>query len=113
MFGEEKKETDLIKPPSVHELNEGVFLGMCATGTSSRDSLLSWIRFLQKTNPKLSEDIPVLFTLKSPTVEITKTNQSSDFIDDKTTERKLDSDDPKLIDQPSASDEKSQKQSAS
>ena len=35
------------------------------TGTSSRDSLLSWIRFLQRDNPDL-ENIPILFTLHSP-----------------------------------------------
>ena len=34
-------------------------------GTSSRDSLLSWIRFLQRDNPDL-ENIPILFTLHSP-----------------------------------------------
>lgn len=52
-------------PPSVHEQEEGTVLGMCATGTSSRDSLLSWIRLLQETNPRLST-IPVLFSLRSP-----------------------------------------------
>ena len=35
------------------------------SGTSSRDSLLSWIRFLQRDNPDL-ENIPILFTLQSP-----------------------------------------------
>ena len=40
-------------------------------GTSSRDSLLSWIRLLEKHgNPKLS-DIPVRFTLTAPPTDIT------------------------------------------
>ncbi|KAG8235534.1 hypothetical protein J437_LFUL013496 [Ladona fulva] len=51
--------------PSVHEQEEGTVLAMCATGTSSRDSLLSWIRLLQEANPRLSV-IPVLFSLRSP-----------------------------------------------
>ena len=44
---------------------DGTILGCCATGTSTRDTLLSWIRFLQRDNPAL-ENIPVLFTLHSP-----------------------------------------------
>lgn len=52
--------------PSVHEQEDGIILGVVATGTSSRDSLLSWIRFLERTNPRLASDIPVLFTLTSP-----------------------------------------------
>ena len=42
---------------------------MLFTGTSSRDSLLSWIRFLQRDNPDL-ENIPILFTLQSPIGEV-------------------------------------------
>ena len=40
-------------------------MGCCATGTSTKDSLLSWVRFLQRENPDL-EDIPILFSLTSP-----------------------------------------------
>lgn len=38
---------------------------MCITGTASKDSLVMWIRALQRTNPKLKE-IPVVFKLKTP-----------------------------------------------
>lgn len=53
-------------PVTIHEQNDGVYYAMCATGTSSKDSLLSWIRCLQKTNPVL-EHIPIVFKLKSST----------------------------------------------
>lgn len=49
----------------VHQQEDGTVMAVCATGSSSRDSLLSWVRLLQLANPRLSE-IPVLFTLKSP-----------------------------------------------
>ncbi|ODM95421.1 Evolutionarily conserved signaling intermediate in Toll pathway, mitochondrial [Orchesella cincta] len=52
--------------PTVHEQEDGVILGVCCTGSSSRDSVVSWIRFLEQTNPRLGKDISVLFTLKSP-----------------------------------------------
>nr|QQG63318.1 ECSIT [Palaemon carinicauda] len=66
---EEETESALIKKRSVHEQDDGTIMAICATGTSSRDSLLSWIRHLQVTNPKLSE-IPVLFTQTSPIGEV-------------------------------------------
>lgn len=57
---------EVITAPSVHEQEDGVILAVCVTGTSGRDSLLSWIRHLEKNgNPNLSS-IPVVFTLKSP-----------------------------------------------
>ena len=67
MFGEKKPKELVLRPQSVHEQEEGIIMGMCCTGTSSKDSLLSWIRFLRNTNPKL-DSIPILFKLKtSPT----------------------------------------------
>ncbi|KAF5281229.1 hypothetical protein FQR65_LT14822 [Abscondita terminalis] len=65
-----KKE--VVPVPSVHEQDDGVILAVCVTGTSGRDSLLSWVRHLEKDgNPELSS-IPVVFTLKSPEKEIAK-----------------------------------------
>ncbi|XP_076756357.1 evolutionarily conserved signaling intermediate in Toll pathway, mitochondrial [Xylocopa sonorina] len=55
-------------PLTVHEQDDGVYYAMCATGTCSKDSLLSWIRCLQKTNPIL-EKIPITFKLSSATNE--------------------------------------------
>lgn len=66
---EEEEESSLVKKCSVHEQEDGIIMAICATGTSSRDSLLSWIRQLQVTNPKLSS-IPILFTQASPIGDI-------------------------------------------
>ncbi|KAK7872663.1 hypothetical protein R5R35_002658 [Gryllus longicercus] len=56
----------IVQAPSVHEQEDGTILAVCATGTSSRDSLLSWIRLLERDgNPSLSR-MPILFTSKSP-----------------------------------------------
>lgn len=67
---EEERPKSIVIPPSVHEQEDGTVLAMCITGTSSKDSLASWIRFLEKKNPKLSE-IPVLFLLRTPESEVT------------------------------------------
>ena len=66
LFKDDLDESDIIPAPTVHEQDDGNILAVCATGTSSRDSLISWIRFLQDENPRLGRDISVLFTLKSP-----------------------------------------------
>lgn len=55
-----KARKDLTYRRSIHEQDETTIFGICATGTSSKDSLLSWIRCLQQRNPAL-EIIPILF----------------------------------------------------
>ncbi|XP_037074287.1 evolutionarily conserved signaling intermediate in Toll pathway, mitochondrial-like, partial [Pollicipes pollicipes] len=57
------------RPPSVHKQEDGTIMAVCVTGTSSRDSLLSWIRLLQRRSPRLAE-LPVLFTLRSPVTDV-------------------------------------------
>jgi signaling intermediate in Toll pathway protein len=53
------------RAPSVHEQDDGTILAVCATGSSSHDSLLSWVRHLEVDgNPALAT-VPVLFTLRS------------------------------------------------
>lgn len=69
-------EVKLLVEPSVHEQEDGVIYGVCATGTSSRDSLLSWIRLLQKFGNPVLSDIPVVFTLKAPESELVTTQES-------------------------------------
>lgn len=68
-----------MQPCSVHEQEDGTILGLCVTGTSGCDSLLSWIRLLEKTNPCLAS-IPVLFTQASPIGEVmtTEAQESND-----------------------------------
>ncbi|XP_076635006.1 evolutionarily conserved signaling intermediate in Toll pathway, mitochondrial [Colletes latitarsis] len=70
-------------PVTIHEQDDGVYYAMCATGTSSKDSLISWIRCLQKTNPILF-NIPITFKLKSlikesPLIEDSKKDDLRDI----------------------------------
>lgn len=62
------------KVPSVrqtlHEQDDGTIVSVCATGTSSRDSLLSWIRLLERHGNPLLSSIPVIFTLTAPPSEM-------------------------------------------
>ncbi|XP_068631684.1 evolutionarily conserved signaling intermediate in Toll pathway, mitochondrial [Battus philenor] len=55
---------------TVHEQDDGTILSVCATGTSSRDSLLSWIRLLEKHGNPVLSNIPVIFTLTAPPTDI-------------------------------------------
>ena len=66
IFSEKYTETQLETLATVHEQEDGVILACCATGTSSRDSVVSWVKFLEEANPRLGKDISVLFTLRSP-----------------------------------------------
>lgn len=56
----------VTKVPTVYEQEDGIILAVCATGTSSRDSLLSWIRHLENNNPILGKAV-IVFSSKSPT----------------------------------------------
>lgn len=79
------KQTKLAKVPSVHEQEDGIVLAVCATGTSSKDSLLSWIRLLEKDDNANLSEIPIVFTLRSGSKEVSIVNDpsSKDEIDDK------------------------------
>lgn len=73
----EEDDTAVAVPQSVHEQEDGVILAICATGTSSRDSLLSWIRLLEATNPNIS-NLPVLFTQASPVGEVMVSDEQAE-----------------------------------
>lgn len=46
---------------SIHQQDDGTIFAICATGTSTKDSLLSWVRLLEENgNPNLA-NTPVLF----------------------------------------------------
>lgn len=47
-------------------------------GTSSRDSLLSWIRLLEKNDNPILANIPVIFTLIAPQTQIALSEAQSD-----------------------------------
>ena len=54
MDGEKAPGGTVARLPSVHEQEDGTILAVCATGSSSRDSLLSWIRRLEVSHACLS-----------------------------------------------------------
>ena len=61
-------ETDsenLLPEASVHEQEDGTIFACCATGTSTKDSLLSWIRLLEKEVPNINH-MQILFTIRAP-----------------------------------------------
>lgn len=57
---------EIANKRSIHEQNDGVIYALCATGTSSKDSLLSWIRLLERDGNCHLENIPVLFKTRTP-----------------------------------------------
>ena len=66
MGDEQLTEKDVLMPePCVHEQEDGTILAIGITGMSTKDSLLSWIRFLQRRNPRLAS-LPILFSTHSP-----------------------------------------------
>lgn len=58
-----EEPSSLAPMPNVHQQDDGTILGMCITETSTKDSLISWIRCLQEDNPSLDK-IPIVFALK-------------------------------------------------
>ncbi|XP_046437401.1 evolutionarily conserved signaling intermediate in Toll pathway, mitochondrial-like isoform X2 [Daphnia pulex] len=77
MFGEENlTRKDIVVQPSVHEQEDGTILAIAITGTCSKDSLLSWIRFLEKTNPNLA-NLSILFATNSPLGEVAPAIESN------------------------------------
>lgn len=81
------KPSHLMKLQSVHEQDDGVIFAVCATGTSSKDSLLSWIRLMEKDDNANLADIPILFKLRSPeksvAVSVDTTSNENNKITDK------------------------------
>ncbi|XP_041364709.1 evolutionarily conserved signaling intermediate in Toll pathway, mitochondrial-like isoform X2 [Gigantopelta aegis] len=66
---ESEESTDIVPRPSVHEQDDGTVLAMCITGTASKDSLVTWVRYLQTENPTL-EHTPIVFSLRSPESQV-------------------------------------------
>ncbi|XP_062557224.1 evolutionarily conserved signaling intermediate in Toll pathway, mitochondrial [Armigeres subalbatus] len=50
---------------SVHVQDDGTIFAICCTGTSTKDSLLSWVRLLEKHGNASLERMPVLFKFTS------------------------------------------------
>ncbi|VDP35102.1 unnamed protein product [Soboliphyme baturini] len=66
-FPESRRE--VIQLPTIHEQTDGTILAIAITGTSSKESLMCWIKFLQTANPKLKH-IPVIFRLRHALGEV-------------------------------------------
>lgn len=60
-----KNKIALIR--SVHEQKDGTIYAICCTGCSSKDSLLSWIRLLERNGNPCLAHLAVLFKFRSPT----------------------------------------------
>lgn len=86
-----ESEVEIRKPQrSIHQQDDGTIYAICATGTSTKDSLLSWIRLLEKDgNPQLAH-LPVLFTFRTPVDDraLVVVNNSNDSKERKTIDKK-------------------------
>lgn len=58
---EEHKKNKLALKKSIHQQDDGTIYAICATGTSTKDSLLSWIRLLEANGNPILAERPVLF----------------------------------------------------
>ncbi|KAK6644560.1 hypothetical protein RUM43_000827 [Polyplax serrata] len=54
-----------IDIPCVHKQENGKIYAICITGTTSKDSLLSWVRLLQKNGNPILGEVPVLFRMQN------------------------------------------------
>lgn len=62
-----KGQVTVKKPKrSIHQQDDGTIYAICATGTSTKDSLLSWIRLLETNGNATLAHIPVLFKFSKP-----------------------------------------------
>lgn len=73
-FGKPIKEK-LEEINSINQVGDGHILGMAITGTSSHDSVLSWLKLMQQRNPNL-KNINIVFKLKRPVSEIVEQQSS-------------------------------------
>ncbi|RWS30520.1 evolutionarily conserved signaling intermediate in Toll pathway-like isoform X2 [Leptotrombidium deliense] len=80
VYGGKSAKEVLSHQKKIHEQPEGNILAICATGTSSRDSVLSWIRILETFNHNLSR-LQVVFTSKGSVTDVATMNnlQNNNF----------------------------------
>lgn len=62
----EVPKSDVAIKRTVHEQGDGTIYAICATGTSTKDSLLSWIRLMERDGNEILSKIPVLFKFRTP-----------------------------------------------
>lgn len=61
-----RKPSKLALKKSIHEQDDGIVYAICCTGSSTKDSLLSWVRLLEKDGNANLENLAILFKFKSP-----------------------------------------------
>lgn len=76
-FPESRRE--IIKAPTIHEQEDGTIMSVVITGSSTKESLVCWIQFLQRLNPKLAK-IPVVFRMSHGTGEIVLRKEDMDDV---------------------------------
>uniref|UniRef100_A0A1B0BZR9 Evolutionarily conserved signaling intermediate in Toll pathway, mitochondrial n=1 Tax=Glossina palpalis gambiensis TaxID=67801 RepID=A0A1B0BZR9_9MUSC len=74
------RKNQVGKVRSVHQQDDGTIFAICATGTSTKDSLLSWIRLLEANGNPMLGQIPVLFRFRSKISDKVKEIESSSEI---------------------------------
>ncbi|XP_058119905.1 evolutionarily conserved signaling intermediate in Toll pathway, mitochondrial [Anopheles ziemanni] len=66
---------------SVHEQEDGIIYAICCTGSSTKDSLLSWIRLLEKEKGNAAlASLAVLFKFTSPSAELLVPEEDSNKV---------------------------------
>ncbi|XP_053208708.1 evolutionarily conserved signaling intermediate in Toll pathway, mitochondrial-like [Panonychus citri] len=74
-YGGLSKSEHIARIEGLHKTEEGTICGLVATGTSSRDSLLSYIRILQYHIPKIKE-LSIIFKQRAPETAIGPVNEN-------------------------------------
>ncbi|BFZ17292.1 hypothetical protein BsWGS_20331 [Bradybaena similaris] len=64
-YFEDEQNVGMQPAVTVHQQEDSTVLGLCITGASTKSSVVTWIRCLEKHNPNLSKT-PVIFKLNSP-----------------------------------------------
>ena len=67
---------------TIHEQSDGVIYALCCTGTSSKQSVLNWTKFLEESNQCL-KDYVVLFRIKEAPGYVTEYRSPEDTKDKK------------------------------
>ena len=62
---EQQQRDARARDASVHEQTDGTVLALVMTGSGSKQSVESWLRYLTAANPSLAH-VPVVFKLRTP-----------------------------------------------
>lgn len=68
-FWEDEEGGQLVPARSLHEQDDGTVLAMAVTGARTKDSLVTWVRCLQRANPSLHH-VPIVFRIRTPHSEL-------------------------------------------